>query len=132
MARNLEVEQDSHNTIGNGTTIKGDIISSGDIRIDGQLQGNMQIKGKLVIGSTGKITGEVDCRNSEISGTLEGKLVVTELLTLRSSARIMGDIITSKLSIEPGATFTGTCNMGGNKQQTHISAPPVDDKQEKK
>lgn len=132
MAKNFEPEQDSHNTIGNGTTIKGDIISNGDIRVDGQLQGNLQIKGKLVIGPSGKIIGEVDCKNSEISGSVEGKLVVNELLNLRSTAKIMGDIITAKLSIEPGASFTGTCNMGGNIHEPKAPATNLDAKQEKK
>lgn len=129
MAKNYEIEQDSHNTIGNGTIIKGDITSNGDIRIDGQLQGNLQIKGKLVIGSTGKIIGEVNCRNSEVSGSVDGKIVVSELLILKSSARILGDIITAKLSIEPGAIFTGTCNMGGNQQQVKTPVSNVNEKQ---
>jgi len=121
MAKINELEQDQVNIIGNGTVIKGDVISAGDMRIDGVLQGNLQTKGRLIIGSTGKLIGEIDCKNSEISGTIEGKIVVGELLTLRSTAKIMGDIITSKLSIEPGAVFTGTCNMGGNQRKPEVT-----------
>ncbi|HPG73009.1 MAG TPA: polymer-forming cytoskeletal protein [Bacteroidales bacterium] len=117
MAKTTEIEQGHVNIIGNGTQINGDIISTGDMRIDGSLQGNLQIKGRLIIGETGKIIGEIDCINSEVSGIIEGKIVVSELLTLKAKAKIMGDIITNKLSIEPGAIFTGTCNMGGNRQQ---------------
>lgn len=122
MAKLNESEQATVNIIANGTTIKGDVLSSGDMRIDGTLQGNLQIKGRLIIGETGRIIGEIDCKNSEISGTIEGKIVVSELLTLKLSAKIMGDIITSKLAIEPGAVFTGTCNMGGNRQKNDPTA----------
>jgi cytoskeletal protein CcmA (bactofilin family) len=114
MARSNEEEMNNLNIVGNGTSITGDVISNGDIRIDGSLQGNLNTKSKLVLGNTGKVSGEVFCKNSEISGHIEGKITVEELLILKSSAKIYGDIIASKLSIEPGAVFTGTCNMGGN------------------
>ncbi len=113
MAKNNNMENDSNaiNIIGVGTEITGDINTNGDIRIDGFLSGNIITEGKLVVGETGKIKGEVDCKNSEVLGMIEGKIKVKELLTLKSSARIYGDIITKKLSIEPGSVFTGNCNM---------------------
>ncbi|MDD3858987.1 MAG: polymer-forming cytoskeletal protein [Bacteroidales bacterium] len=114
MARSYEEEQNNLNIIGNGTSINGDVSSNGDLRIDGNLTGNLNTKAKLVLGSTGKILGEIFCKNSEISGQIDGKITVEELLILKSSARINGDIVTSRLSVEPGAVFTGTCNMGGN------------------
>jgi cytoskeletal protein CcmA (bactofilin family) len=64
-----------------------------------------------VIGPTGKVKGEVFCKNSEVSGIVEGKISVGQLLTLKNSSKIVGDIITFKLSIEPGAKFTGNCKM---------------------
>jgi cytoskeletal protein CcmA (bactofilin family) len=112
MAKNFDEGSNTLNIIGNGTTIIGDITSNGDLRIDGEMNGNLNTKSKLVLGQTGKVSGEIFCKNSEISGEVIGKISVDELLVLRSSARIYGDIITSKLSIEPGAIFTGTCNMG--------------------
>lgn len=99
------------NLIGSGTTITGDIISGGDIRIDGNMNGNLTTKGKVVIGETGILKGEMNCRNSDIHGRVEGKLVISELLTLKSTAKIRGDIHTNKLAIEPDAMFTGSCNM---------------------
>jgi cytoskeletal protein CcmA (bactofilin family) len=99
------------NLISLGTDIIGDIRSAGDIRIDGTLKGNLITKGKVVIGPTGKVKGEVECKNSEISGVIEGKITVNQLLNLKSSSKILGDIITAKLSIEPGAVFTGHCSM---------------------
>jgi cytoskeletal protein CcmA (bactofilin family) len=111
MAKMKEAESTAINLISNGTEITGDIKSQGDIRIDGMLVGNLLTRGKVVIGNTGKVKGEINCKFSEVSGEIEGKINVTQLLTLKSSARINGDIITNKLSIEPGSRFTGNCNM---------------------
>lgn len=102
----------SINLIGNGTTITGDIKSNGDVRIDGTLKGNLSISGKLVVGSSGNIEGNIICQNADISGEIHGKVTVSELLSLKASAKLLGDIVTGKISIEPNATFTGTCNMG--------------------
>lgn len=99
------------NFLGAGTTISGDIKSSGDFRIDGNLKGSINSNGKVVIGNSGKIEGEITCQNADISGEVIGKVIVHELLILKSTAKLDGDIYTSKLAIEPGAKFTGTCNM---------------------
>jgi cytoskeletal protein CcmA (bactofilin family) len=99
------------NLISQGTEITGDIKSAGDIRIDGILNGNMVTRGKVVIGPTGRVKGEVECKNSEVSGLIDGKITVSQLLNLKASSKISGTIITSKLSIEPGALFTGNCTM---------------------
>jgi len=74
--------------------------------------GTINSKGKVVLGESGRIEGEVICQNANISGEIKGKIIVKELLALQATARIHGDIETSKLSIEPGANFTGSCNMG--------------------
>lgn len=101
----------SINIITSGTVIKGDVTASGDFRLDGTLEGNIQLNGKLVIGDSGVINGNVLCMNANIIGTVNGNLSVKELLSLHSSARVKGDILINKLSIEPGAIFTGKCNM---------------------
>ncbi len=106
------IDSSSINLIGNGTTITGDIKSNGDVRIDGTLKGNISISGKLVVGPSGNIEGNVVCQNADISGEIHGKVSVSELLSLKASAKLLGDIVTGKISIEPNATFTGTCNMG--------------------
>lgn len=112
----------SINLIGNGTTIVGDIKSNGDLRIDGTLKGNLSISGKLVVGPSGNIEGNIICQNADISGEIHGKVTVSELLSLKASAKVLGDIITGKISIEPNATFTGTCNMGAVvKNITNVS-----------
>ena len=119
MAKNQETESPAINIIRKGTEIKGDITCAGDIRIDGILHGSLISEGKLVVGTTGIVDGEVTCKNADVSGKIKAKLIVKELLQLKSSANILGDINTNKLSIEPGANFTGTCNMGSVVKDMH-------------
>lgn len=107
----MEPESSPINIITVGTLIKGDIIASGDFRLDGTLEGNIQLNGKLVVGDSGVVTGNVLCQNANIIGTVNGNLSVKELLSLHTSARVRGDILINKLSIEPGAVFTGKCRM---------------------
>ena len=112
MARHNESEQQMvHNTITNGTEIVGDINSQGDLRLDGFLKGNLNIKGRVVIGKTGKLLGTINCKNAEINGTVEGKIYVTELLSLTETANVKGDIVINKLNIQPGCKFVGNCSM---------------------
>lgn len=111
-SNNTTIDNASINLIGNGTHITGDITSNGDVRIDGVLKGNISTAGKLVVGASGKIEGNVQCQNADVSGEIQGKITVSEMLSLKSSAKILGDIITGKIAIEPNANFTGTCNMG--------------------
>jgi cytoskeletal protein CcmA (bactofilin family) len=122
--KNNATDSASINLIGNGTNIVGDIKSNGDVRIDGILTGNISINGKLVVGSTGKIEGNILCQNADISGEINGKINVSELLILKASAKLLGDIITGKISIEPSASFTGTCSMGALvKNLTNANKP---------
>ena len=100
------------NTIGVGTIITGDTQSKGDIRVDGVLKGSVNTSGKVVLGKEGVIEGDIVCNSADISGTINAKITVSEILTLKSTAKLNGDIVTNKLSIEPGATFTGSCSMG--------------------
>lgn len=120
MAKSYEPESKLPNMIGSGTKISGNIETNGDIRIDGEIEGNIFSKGKVVVGPNGKVEGEVNCSNAEISGVLKGKILVSELLSLKSSSKLLGDIETAKLTIEPGAIFTGKCQMGGDTNKPTI------------
>ncbi|MEE4197740.1 MAG: polymer-forming cytoskeletal protein [Bacteroidales bacterium] len=121
MAKNNEPETTAAiNLIGVGTEITGDINSNGDIRIDGALNGNLNTTGKVVIGETGRVKGEIACKNSEVLGEINGKIKVGELLSLKATAKINGDINTKRLAIEPGSTFTGNCNMS-DEPRTSVS-----------
>jgi cytoskeletal protein CcmA (bactofilin family) len=121
---NPTVDGSSVNLIGGGTKIVGDITSAGDVRIDGHLTGNIVIAGKFVLGATGVVEGNITSVNADLSGEVKGIVKVSEMLSLKSTARINGDIETSKLMIEPGAVFTGSCNMGA-KVKNLSSTPNV-------
>ncbi|CAA0217419.1 polymer-forming cytoskeletal protein [Tenacibaculum maritimum] len=101
------------NIIGKNTKIIGDIISEGDFRLDGTLEGTIKTDGRVIIGNDGYIKGKVECANADIEGKFSGELIVSNTLSIKSNANITGDVIISKLSVEPGATFNATCSMKG-------------------
>ena len=111
MGKTVETDNKSINTITIGTVIEGNIASQGDFRMDGTLHGNITLNGKLVVSENGKIIGNIVCQNANIMGKVEGNIEVKELLSLYSTSSIKGDILVNKLSIEPGASFAGTCKM---------------------
>ena len=110
---------DSVNSIGKGSSLEGSINAPGDIRIDGALKGTVKARGRLVLGKSGLIEGEVECGSAVISGELKANIKSRELLILKETAKLYGDIETEKLSIEPGAMFSGKCVMG-----TAANTPP--------
>ena len=110
------------NVIGKGTTITGDIDTSNDIRIDGKLEGNLFCKAKVILGSTAILEGNLSAVHAEISGEVSGKVEVTEMLTLKNSSTIHGDINTGKLIIEAGAKFNGSCKMGAVSKEVSMNA----------
>ena len=101
------------NVVAKNTAIIGDIISEGDFRIDGTLEGNIKTKGRVIIGISGSVKGKIDAVNSDIEGKFSGDLLVQETLTIKATAIISGDVVIGKLSVEPGATFTASCSMKG-------------------
>jgi cytoskeletal protein CcmA (bactofilin family) len=103
------------NTIAQDTKIKGNIESDGDIRIDGTLVGDLDCKGRVVVGPDSKINGIIRCTSAEIMGFVKGEIVVKDLLSLKSSASITGNLTMGKLSVEPGARFVGHCKMIGDE-----------------
>jgi cytoskeletal protein CcmA (bactofilin family) len=122
MARNFDnTPEMAINRIVEGTAMKGDITSDSNIRIDGSFKGTIVTKGRLVVGPEGKVDGTVQCENSEIEGFLKGRIQVSQLLSLKATAKVEGDIATDKLSIEPGAAFTGTCNIKPIEQTENVS-----------
>lgn len=99
------------NRIVEATTIKGHIESIADFRLDGHLIGNFTSKGKLVIGPAGSVTGDISCQNVDVEGTVKGKIVVQDILSVKNKASIQGEVTCGKLSVEPGADFSATCMM---------------------
>jgi len=123
MVKNKENEVPSINLLSSGTVVKGEITLNGDFRIDGTFNGTINCKGKVVVGETGIINGEIFCQNADFSGEIKATVKVNELLTLKESAKFTGDITTNKLAIEPGAKFSGNCLM--ESTGTKIPMPPV-------
>lgn len=110
--KEAEEHMNSSNIIGKGTSINGDVETVGNLRIDGNVYGNIKTKTKLAVGDTAYIEGSVLAQNAEVEGEIKGTLEVSELLILKSTAVINGDIVTNKIAVEGGATFNGTCKMG--------------------
>lgn len=104
-----------HNAMASGTIVKGNISTESDFRLDGQLEGNVSCRGKLVIGPQGAVTGKVTATNAEILGKIEGELCVEGKLILKSTASVKGDISTQSLEIEPNALFDGSCTMNNGE-----------------
>lgn len=106
------------NLLAKGTRLSGEIETQGDIRVDGLLTGKIIAKGKVVVGTEGFVEGSIDCKNIDVSGRVEANVVAEDLTVLKSTAKIKGDIITKRISIEPGAVFEGHCKMKGIEKQS--------------
>ncbi|MCO6481863.1 MAG: polymer-forming cytoskeletal protein [Flavobacteriales bacterium] len=103
------------NSIMEGTSIEGELRSDSNVRIDGRVKGTLHVRGRLIVGATGTVEGDIHCQSSDIEGTVNGKIMCQELLSLKATAKLTGDIRTKQLAIEPGAVFSGNCDMGGGK-----------------
>lgn len=99
------------NRIVEGTSIVGDITTFADFRLDGKLNGNFTSEGKIVIGPTGEVLGDIICKSIDIEGKFSGKLQSEGILNVKSKAHITGEVIVGKLAVEPGAKFEASCEM---------------------
>ena len=95
-----------------GTTFKGDVSSSNDLRIDGTIVGNVHCAAKVIIGAGGLVEGHINGEQAEVAGRVQGNLTIKELLQLKGACAVAGNIVAAKLLIEPTATFNGQCQMG--------------------
>jgi len=100
--------------ISSGTTLKGDISSNNDLRIDGTVIGNIHSAAKIVIGSNGVVEGDIAGNQADIVGKVSGNIRTKELLQLRGECIVTGNLYAGKLQVEPSATFNGQCHMGAN------------------
>jgi cytoskeletal protein CcmA (bactofilin family) len=98
--------------ISSGTTLKGDLKSENDLRIDGTIHGNVTSSSKIIIGPSGFVEGNIDGTNADITGKVTGNINVKELLQLRADSNVNGNISATKLQIDPTAMFNGKCQMG--------------------
>ena len=118
-------EELSHisNIIGQETVLEGSMGSTGNIRLEGKIYGNVTAKAKFVMGKEACIEGNVVARSGEIAGNIKGNIEISELLILKPSAVVNGDILANRLVVEPGATFNGSCKMGHLSKEIEISLP---------
>jgi cytoskeletal protein CcmA (bactofilin family) len=108
------------NHIGKGTTLEGNIETFGNIRIEGKVIGNIKSKSKVALGQTSMVEGNLLAQNAEIEGEVKGFVEVSEILVLKPSAVIHGDITTNKLIVESGASFNGNCKMGAAAKEIKL------------
>lgn len=101
-----------YNSLTHGSKIIGKVIADKDFRVDGEIEGDIICTGKVVVGQKGILKGSIECTYAEILGKIDGKVNVTETLSLRENAIVNGDICTKVLIVEPKAVFNGTCTMG--------------------
>ena len=94
-----------------GTVIKGEILSPCDIRIDGTFEGKIQSKGRVVVGESAHIKGDIVCDNIDLWGKVEGNVFVKDTLNLKDGCVVNGNLNIRKLSVELGSTFNGNCRM---------------------
>ena len=103
------VNVNSVSRISTGTVVKGEIQSPYDLRIDGTFEGKIQTKGRVVIGESAIIKGNIICENIDLWGVVEGDLFVKDTLALKEGCKMNGNINISRLAVELGAIFNGTC-----------------------
>lgn len=101
--------------IGAGTTLKGDLNSNSDLRIDGTVIGNVHCSAKVVIGANGVVEGDISGNQADIIGKVTGNIKAKDLLQLRGDSVVTGNLYAEKLQVEPSATFNGQCHMGAGK-----------------
>lgn len=119
--RVAEEISNSSNTIGKGTFLEGNVETYGNIRIDGKIAGNVKSKSKVALGPSSLVEGNVTAQNADLEGEVKGRIEISELLVLKATAVIHGDIVTGKLVVEPGAVFNGSCKMGAAVMEIKIT-----------
>lgn len=117
--------------IGKGATLQGNIDTFGNVRVDGKLIGDIRSKSKVATGNASVVEGSITAQNAEIEGEVKGSLEVAELLVLKSTAIIHGDIFTTKMVVEAGAIFNGKCQMGDIEQIKKMMEQIENPKEEK-
>ena len=100
--------------------MEGTVSSESDIRIDGNIKGTLTCKAKVIVGPTGAIEGEIRCVNAVIEGKFKGTLYVEELLHIRETADVTGDVYTNKLTVQSGANFNGAVKMAADAPKSKM------------
>lgn len=118
-----EVNCNAVNLLCEGTMIVGDVKTKNDIRIDGMIKGKILTSGRLVVGNTAKIEGDVECGDIDVMGVVLGNITANGIVSLKAPAKVMGNIVSSVLSVESGVMFNGNCQMV--KKEVRENKEPV-------
>ena len=114
------------------TTLKGEIVSAGDFRVDGILEGSIKVKGKIVLGKQGLIDGSVSCESADIEGKIKGKISVSGSFNLRDTAVVEGEVAIGKLIVESGASLNAKCRMKKEESSNDVKILPKINKSHEK
>ena len=115
--------------VGAGTTVKGDISSNSDLRIDGTVIGNIHCSAKVVIGANGAVEGDISGNQADIIGKVTGNIKAKDLLQLRGDSTVTGNLYAEKLQVEPSATFNGQCHMGTTTNSKVAELSKIDEEE---
>ena len=118
----------SNNIIGKGSTFNGNIDTYGNLRVEGRIIGNVRSKSKIAVGQSAVIDGNILAQVAELEGEIKGSVEVTDVLILKPTCNIKGDIIANKLVVEEGAKFDGQCKMGSASNKVEFDNKPPNDK----
>lgn len=119
----------TNNSIGSGTILEGSLTTSGNLRVDGKIIGDVHTDAKMVQGETSMIQGNIKAHSADIGGKIKGKVEVQDVLVLEPNSVIKGDIVTKRLIVESGAKFNGQCKIGGTIKDLSMEDTPKDAKQ---
>ena len=111
--------------ISKGTSIKGDVVSETDIRVDGAVDGTVYSKGKVVVGETATLSGNLLCSNLDFWGKMDGAIYVKDTLSIKSAASVTGNIHVNKIQVEMGAQINGNCRMISEQEFENLAASIV-------
>ena len=106
----LKVDDISINTIiGKGSSITGNLCINGFVRLDGDINGNLETDGNVIIGDNARIKGDVKAKAIIVGGIVVGNIFAQESIKILSYSAVLGDVISRKVQVEDKATFHGHC-----------------------
>ena len=105
---------DEATVISRGVKIEGKLSCSGNIRLDGEVQGDISSQGIVIIGENGGVNGQINADSVTIGGKVTGTVRAKDKVVLEAKANLKGDIITKTLLVEAGAIFNGNSKMGNS------------------
>jgi len=116
MAKKNFIDDISVNTIvGPGALISGNVTVSGFLRIDGDIDGNVQTKGRVIIGEEARIRGNIHAASVSVGGIVQGDIIAPEYVVILSSGMVIGSVLTKKLRVDDDVILHGFCSATGDQ-----------------